>query len=31
MLWNAKNSRVAIGGTEMEYVSFGAGKKAFKE
>ena len=29
MLWNAKNGRVGIGGTEMEYVSFGAGKKAF--
>lgn len=28
MLWNAKNGSVPIGGTEMNYVSFGRGKKA---
>ncbi len=28
MLWNAKNGAVAIGDTEMNYVSFGYGEKA---
>ncbi len=28
MLWNAKNGSVAIGDTEMNYVSFGYGEKA---
>ena len=27
MLWNAKNGRIRIGNTEMDYVSFGRGKK----
>ena len=29
MLWNAKNGSVPIGSTEMSYVSFGNGEKAF--
>lgn len=29
MLWNAKNGRVSVGDTDMHYVSFGRGKKAF--
>lgn len=29
MLWNAKNGTVEIGGTEMSYVSFGRGERAF--
>ena len=27
MLWNAKNGRIRIGNTEMDYISFGRGKK----
>ena len=29
MLWNAKNGSVRLGGTEMDYVSFGKGAKSF--
>ncbi|MCH5250794.1 MAG: alpha/beta hydrolase [Lachnospiraceae bacterium] len=29
MLWNAKNGEVILGDTEMSYVSFGHGEKAF--
>lgn len=29
MLWNAKNGCVNIGDTDMNYVSFGHGNKAF--
>ena len=29
MLWNAKNGEVTLGNTEMSYVSFGRGEKAF--
>ena len=29
MLWNARNASVRIGGTTMDYVSFGYGKKTF--
>ena len=29
MLWDAKNGQVSVGNTEMSYVSFGHGDKAF--
>ena len=29
MLWNAKNGKISVGDTEMSYVSFGQGRKAF--
>lgn len=29
MLWNAKNGSVPIGGTDMDYVSFGQGDRSF--
>ena len=29
MLWNAKNGSVTLGNTEMSYVSFGQGERAF--
>ena len=29
MLWNAKNGSVPVGGTDMDYVSFGQGDRSF--
>lgn len=29
MLWNAKNGQISVGDSEMSYVSFGRGEKAF--
>ena len=31
MLWNAKNGKVDLNGTDMSYVSFGKGRKIYLE